>query len=557
MTKLKIHLAQINTIVGDLDGNTQKILQEYQKAQAAEADLAVFCEMTITGYPCEDLWLKKYFIEESNQKLKEILAATKGSKCAIIVGAPSISLNRSKKEITNNSAFLLEDGEVKKVMHKKTLPNYGVFDEKRYFEAESFLSFFEFRNQTLALLICEDIWDLKNLYLLQEQVFDCVISINSSPYASNKQAYRQQIAQQFAKTLKKPLIYLNQIGGQDSLVFDGDSFVLNEVGEMVLSLKKFSEDSAIIELEKGSVAAHYKILQPSHNRLKSDYEACILGLRDYITKNNFSKVMLGMSGGIDSALVAAMAVDALGPKNVKIYALPSRFNSEASMIDAKECAKNLNLTLEVISIENANAAMLSTLYDYCGASSNDDAARLARENLQSRIRGNILMSISNATGALLLSTGNKSEMATGYATLYGDMCGAFNPVKDVYKTQIYDLAKWRNNNVPELSLHKTTKLIPQNILTKEPTAELRENQKDSDSLPPYEILDKILFSLIEEQKSIDQIIKSGFDANLVKKVAKLTYNSEYKRRQSVIGPKISDMSFDKDRRYPMTNLFQK
>jgi NAD+ synthase len=262
-----------------------------------------------------------------------------------------------------------------------------------------------------------------------------------------------------------------------------------------------------------------------------------------------------MSGGIDSALVATIAVDALGAKNVKLYALPSRFNSDSSMVDAKDCARNLDVELEVISIESAFSAMISTVYDYCGSAANSKAADLARENLQSRIRGQILMTISNATGALVLSTGNKSELATGYATLYGDMCGAFNPIKDIYKTQIYNLVKWRNQSFPAFSFYKRTNIIPQAIIIKEPTAELREGQKDSDSLPPYEILDKILFALIEERKSIVEIINTGFEAETVKKVAKLLLNSEYKRRQSVIGPKVSDMSFDKDRRYPITNRF--
>lgn len=581
MKKTKIYLAQINTIVGDLEGNAKKILQEFRKAEAEDADLAIFCEMSVTGYPAEDLWLKKYFIDAANEKIKEILAATKGSRCAMVLGAPHSSLNRANKNIIHNAAFLLENGEVKKIMRKKTLPNYGVFDEKRYFEAESALSFFEFRNQTFAFLICEDIWDLKNLYLLQEQVFDCVISINSSPYSTNKNQYRNHIAQQFTASLKKPFIYLNQVGGQDSLVFDGGSFVLDENGKKVLELKKFAEDSATIDLNKGSVAPDQKLSAKNYEEnfvfsnndatknflqkdeqfftktigIANDYNACLLGLRDYIVKNNFSKVILGMSGGIDSALVATLAVDAIGAENVKLYALPSRFNSESSMNDAKECAKNLRVDLEVISIEKAFATMVSTLYDYCGAAATSKAASLARENLQSRIRGNILMTISNTTGALLLSTGNKSELAVGYATIYGDMCGAFNPLKDLYKTHVYELVKWRNSNVSMISLCKSINLIPQSIVIKEPTAELRDNQKDSDSLPPYEILDKILFALIEENKSIAEIIKSGFDSEIVKKVAKLFYSSEYKRHQAVIGPKISNMSFDKDRRYPITNKF--
>lgn len=567
---MKLYLSQINTAVGDLEGNTAKILRELQEAEKQNCDLAIFHEATITGYPCQDLWQKKYFLQEARQKIDEIIAATKGLKCAVLVGCPLVGIGRAKKEAVYNSALLIENGAIKNIINKKTLPNYGVFDEARYFENSPNLSFVEFCGQTLAILICEDLWDAKNLYLLQEQVFDCVISINSSPYSSSKNAYRRQIAQKFVQSLKKPLVYLNQVGGQDSIVFDGDSFVLNESGQTVLNLKKFAEDAAAIELEKGAIALEQKFssqknyaanedLSKNFNKanLGNDYSACVLGLRDYIYKNNFSQVLLGMSGGIDSALVAAIAVDALGPQNVKIYALPSRFNSESSMVDAKECAKNLGLNLEIISIEKAFATMVSTLYDYCGAASNSKAADLARENLQSRIRGNILMAISNATGALLLSTGNKSEMATGYATLYGDMCGAFNPIKDLYKTQIYDLVKWRNSNVPELFCYQKTNIIPPSIIIKEPTAELRENQKDSDSLPPYEILDKILFALIEEQKSLAEIIKSGFSEDLVKKVAKLFYSSEYKRAQSVIGPKISDMAFDKDRRYPMTNFFQK
>jgi len=277
-----------------------------------------------------------------------------------------------------------------------------------------------------------------------------------------------------------------------------------------------------------------------------DYSACVLGLRDYIRKNNFKNVLLGMSGGIDSALVATMAVDALGSENVVLYALPSRFNSETSMIDAKTCGHNLDLELKIISIENTFNTMLCTL---------GEISDLAKENLQSRIRGNILMAISNNSGALLLSTGNKSELACGYATLYGDMCGAFNPIKDLYKTRVYELANWRNENVANISIFPHKNLIPQNIITKAPTAELRPNQKDSDSLPEYEILDKVLFYLIEEKRSIEEIISFGFEKELIEKIANLVYRSEYKRQQSCLGSKISEMSFDRDRRYPVTNKF--
>jgi len=555
---LKIYLSQINTIVGDLDGNVSKVLDEYKIASEAGCDLAIFCEMTITGYPAEDLWLKKHFIEKSNEKIVEIISATKSSKCAILVGAPSVAINRAKKEIISNSAFLIENGEVKKIIRKKTLPNYGVFDERRYFEPEAALSFVEFRGQTLAIMICEDIWDDKNIYLLQEQIFDAVISINSSPYSANKQKRRDDVVKNIVLQTKKPFIYVNQVGGQDALVFDGSSFVMDESGNKVIKMKDFAKDSAIFELEKGFVAkydAQQKITL-QQNIAASNYNACILGLRDYVGKNNFQKIILGMSGGIDSALVATMAVDALGFENVELYALPSRYNSETSMTDAQNCAKNLECELQVVSIEPMIDAMSFSISNILTAKSkNESAVNLAKENIQARIRGNILMAISNASDALLLSTGNKSELATGYATLYGDMCGAFNPLKDLYKTQVYELANWRNCNIPEISVYKKTELIPQNIINKPPTAELRPNQKDSDSLPDYETLDKILFALIEERKSVENIINSGLDGNLVKKVAKLLQNSEYKRRQAVIGPKISDMSFDKDWRYPMANKF--
>ena len=547
---LKIHLAQINPTVGDLDGNAQKILREFARANEAGCDLVVFSEMVICGYPCEDLWLKKYFVEGAQDKIAEIIAATKGHKCAILLGAPTVGLNRAKKEITHNSAILIEDGRVEKIIHKKTLPNFSVFDEARYFEGSAYFSVVEFRGFDLAILICEDLWHLKNLYLLQEQVFDAVIAINASPYSTKKHLARMRVCENFAKSLGKPLVYVNQVGGQDSLVFDGGSFVLDEEGKEVLRLAEFAEDFGSVEIKKAgprnkcgvtnlecgvtiSDSVSPRRMKGSSCEVERDYLAVVLALRDYVQKNGFHKVLLGMSGGIDSALVAAIAVDALGAKNVSLYALPSRFNSDASMVDALECAKNLGLKLEVISIEETFKALLTTL---------GEVSNLTKENLQSRIRGNILMALSNNSGALLLSTGNKSELACGYATLYGDMCGAFNPIKDFYKTRVYELAKF-------------CKKIPQNILTKAPTAELRENQKDSDSLPEYEILDQILFALIEEQKSVEQIIAAGFEEDLVKKVAKLFYSSEYKRRQSCLGPKVSEMALDKDRRFPITNKF--
>jgi len=560
MSQLKIALAQINTTVGDLDGNLAKILCEYKKAQENGCDLVVFPEMAICGYPCGDLWQKKYFIEEIAEKLELIIQVSNWYDCAILLGAPTYDIER-KKQVLRNSAILIEKGEVKKIFYKKTLPNFSVFDEVRYFAPSGYISNVEFRGQTLAILICEDLWDNKNLFLLKEQILDLVIVINASPYAQNKHLRRLELAQNFCKTLDKNLIYVNQIGAQDSLVFDGSSFVMKKDGEVLLQMRDFVEDFAVVEVAKdGGVSilpltpALSRKGRGSKNELgltpsplagegwgegstlqAQNYNACVLGLHDYIHKNNFQKVMLGMSGGIDSALVAAIAVDALGAENVVLYALPSRFNSQSSMDDALLCAKNLGVKLEIISIETMFEAALQTL---------PQISSLAKENLQSRLRGNILMAISNTSGALLLTTGNKSELACGYATIYGDMCGAFNPIKDLYKTEIYQLAQLKAD------------VIPANILTKAPSAELRENQKDSDSLPEYEILDKILFTLIEEQKSVEEISKN-FDENLVKKIAKLFYSSEYKRQQAVMGPKISNMAFDAERRYQITNKFTK
>jgi len=549
---LKIHLAQINFVVGDIDGNFEKLIKEYEVANLQNCDLVVFSEMAICGYPCEDLWLKEHFIKNCQEKILQIALKTKDKNCAILFGAPIYEVER-KKKVLRNSAILIENGEVKNVINKKSLPNYAVFDEHRYFKPSSHVSNIEFRGFDVVILICEDLWDERNLFLLAEQVFDLIISINASPFEKNKNQQRSIIAQKYTQTLKKPLIYVNQIGGQDSLIFDGASFALDSQGSTTLQMANFAEDFAQISIDEDCeieiISHHQKTFGFIDDNVEKNYQARVLGLRDYIRKNNFHKIILGMSGGIDSALVATIAVDALGSENVELYALPTKFNSQSSLDDAKLCAKNLNVALKIIEIEEIFQTNLKILKSY------ETISSLAEENLQSRIRGNILMAISNSKNALLMSTGNKSEMACGYATLYGDMNGAFNPIKDFYKSEIYQLANFRNQNFCKISDFKNINLIPQNIIDKAPSAELRFDQKDSDSLPDYNELDKILFSLIEEQKSIDETIKLGFEAEIVKKVAKLVLLSEYKRKQAVIGVKISQLSFDKDRRYPTTNKF--
>jgi NAD+ synthase len=549
---LKIHLSQINFVVGDIDGNFEKIIKEYEVVNQQNCDLVVFSEMAICGYPCEDLWLKEHFIKKCQEKILQIATKTKDKNCAILFGAPIYETER-KKKILRNSALLIEDGEVKNVINKKTLPNYGVFDENRYFKPSSHISNIEFRGFDVVILICEDLWDERNLFLLGEQVFDFIIAVNASPFEKNKNQQRLAITQKYSQNLKKPLIYVNQVGGQDSLVFDGASFVLDNQGSTVLQMANFIEDSAQISIAENCeieiISHHQKTFGFIEDNVEKNYQASVLALRDYVRKNNFHKIILGMSGGIDSALVATIAVDALGSENVELYALPTKFNSQSSMDDAKLCAKNLKVAVKIIEIEEIFQKNLTIL------KSHETISSLAQENLQSRIRGNILMAISNSKNALLISTGNKSELACGYATLYGDMNGAFNPIKDFYKSEIYQLANFRNKNLCKISAFKNINLIPQNIIDKAPSAELRFEQKDSDSLPEYHELDKILYALIEEQKSIDETIELGFEAEIVKKVAKLVCVSEYKRKQAVLGVKISQLSFDKDRRYPITNKF--
>ncbi len=392
---------------------------------------------------------------------------------------------------------------------------------------------------------------------MQSKEIDAIITINASPFSINKSQQRYDAAMEFVKPLKKPLIYVNQIGAQDSLIFDGGSFALDKNGRKIVELAEFKEDDSLIKIDNLGLINNQdkepKTIKDINQKLHRIYNSCILGIRDYLSKNNFKKVIIGMSGGIDSAICASMAVDAIGSQNVKLMALPSKFNSKTSFDDANKCSNNLGVKLEAIEIEDIFSSFNKALEKQFSGKKTD----LTEENLQSRIRGNLLMALSNKLGYLLLSTGNKSEMAVGYATIYGDMCGSLNPLKDIYKSDIFELAKWRNRNIPSISIYNKKNIIPKNIIDKEPTAELRENQKDSDSLPEYEILDKILFHLIEEEMSVDEIISLGFKAEIVKKVANLFYNSEYKRKQSVIGIKISEMSFDKDRRYQITNKFCK
>lgn len=547
---LNIRLAQLNFAIGDLDGNYQKILDFYSQYQQ-ESDLIIFSELAICGYPPEDLLFKDYFLDQIEKKIEKLTIYSKGKKSAILIGCPVRIMDSNAKKSLFNSAILIENGHIIDVFHKKSLPNYGVFDEKRYFAPSNNLHNIKFKDINIAVLICEDIWDGKNAFLLQEQNPDLIIAINASPFEQGKLLNRIARVKKFNENLQKNIIYLNQVGANDSLIFDGASFAINKENELILTLKEFAEDESKIAIdEKGDI--DLTVTDFVMSDAERIYNALILGVRNYVLKNNFQNVVIGLSGGIDSALVAAIAVDALGSENVRLIALPSKYNSNQSFIDADDLSNNLGIKLEQIAIQdifNEVEAALKPIFQ-------DHKTNFTEENIQSRIRGLLLMAVSNKFGNLLLSTGNKSELATGYATLYGDMNGAYNPLKDIYKSEVYQLAKWRNENIPTIAKLSRDNIIPENIIIKEPSAELRENQKDSDSLPDYDILDQILYLIIEEQKSEEEIIARNFEPVIVKKIVKLFYNNEFKRQQAVIGPKISKMSFDKDRRYQIGNKFK-
>ncbi|MDA0782653.1 MAG: NAD+ synthase [Rickettsiales bacterium] len=539
--KLNIATAQLNFIVGDLEGNKQKIIAAHKKAHSKGADIIIFSEMAITGYPPEDLVLRKGFQDKSTDIVRELAPYTKNGT-AMLVGC----LWRECDDHIFNAAALLDNGKIEHITSKYDLPNYGVFDEKRVFRAAPLPEPLHFRGVNLGILICEDLWGFKVSKHLEKQGAEILVSINASPFEAKKHNTRMETAKKNVRQTSLPLIYVNQYGGQDELVFEGGSFILDKEAKVSFRQPRWKESLEITQWFKNSDGLWQcksnadEVIES--DRLQNIYEAIKLGLKDYVEKNGFFGVIIGMSGGIDSALSAAVAVDALGKNKVRLVMMPSKYTSDESLADAAECSKLLGVKLESIDIEKAVKAFDEMLADSFEGLSPD----VTEENMQSRIRGNILMALSNKFGHMVLTTGNKSEMAVGYATLYGDMCGGYNVLKDIYKTDVFALAKWLNK-------HGT--VIPENIITKPPTAELRPNQKDEDSLPPYKVLDDILVRLIEERHSIKQIIEHGHPENVVKKVAGLVKLAEYKRRQAPPGPKISMLAFGKDRRYPITNKY--
>ena len=575
MPTLRLGLAQINTTVGDLDGNAAKVLEYVDRARELGVDLLSFPEMTVTGYPPEDLLLRPQFIRDNLAVLQRVVKGCQG--ITVVVGFVD------RDHDVHNAAAIIHDGRLVDVYHKQFLPNYGVFDENRYFQAGTRCPVYVVAGIGVGVSICEDIWYPDDPTRAQAHAgAQVIININGSPYHMGKRRFREQMLATRASDYSVFICYTNQVGGQDELVFDGASMVVSPLGEVLAQAAAFEEELLICDLDVEE-AFQARLHEPRRRKERpasgastsvarvhvSDeplaekkppvqrrcaptmgddaevYSALVLGTRDYVLKNGFRKAVIGLSGGIDSSLVAAIAVDALGSENVVGVAMPSRFSSEGSVRDARELADSLGIQLMTIPIEEPFSAFLDLLSEPFA----DTEFGVAEENIQSRIRGLIIMALSNKFGWLVLATGNKSEMATGYATLYGDMAGGFAVIKDVPKTLVYRLARHRNGLGPKPA-------IPQSVIEKEPSAELRPDQRDVDSLPSYETLDPILEAYVEEDKSVDAIAGMGFDEELVKRVMTMVDRNEYKRRQAPPCVKISPRAFGRDRRLPMANRYK-
>lgn len=545
---LLIAVAQLNPTVGDVAGNLALARRTRESAREAGADLVVFPELFIAGYPPEDLVLKPAFQAACVEAIAAIAADTADGP-AVLIGSPWVEEGK-----LYNSVLLLEAGGIAAVRHKVDLPNYGVFDEKRLFTPGPLPGPIAFKGVRLGVPVCEDIWGADVVECLAETGAEILIVPNGSPYRSSVYAERDNIAVARVVESHLPLLYVNQVGGQDELVFDGASFALNPDRFLALQFPGFVERVRVSKWQR-SDAGWRCIGANMAERIegdRADYAACVLGLRDYVNKNRFPGVVLGLSGGIDSALVAAMAVDALGPERVHCIMLPYRYTSDDSLKDAAAVAEALGVRYDILSIAPAVEGMEQILAPLFEGTQRD----VTEENLQSRVRGTLLMSVSNKFGAMVVTTGNKSEMSTGYATLYGDMNGGYNPIKDLYKSEVFRLSRLRNRWKPADALGPDGIVIPDALIDKPPTAELRENQKDEDSLPPYAVLDAILERLVEGERSVAEIVAEGFDAAIVARVERLLTIAEYKRRQAAPGVKVTVRNFGRDRRYPITNRFR-
>ena len=545
----RIALAQLNPVMGDIAGNLAKARDARAEAAKAGADVILYSELFIVGYPPEDLVLKPALQEDARDAIEKFARDTADGGPAVLIGAPWVDGGK-----LYNACLLLDEGRIAAHTYKYDLPNYGVFDEKRLFAPAPMPGPINIRGVRIGVPICEDIWTPDVVECLAETGGEILLVPNGSPFEAGKEDVRLNLVAARVTEARRPLIYLNQVGGQDELVFDGASLVVNTDRSLAWALPAWEEKIAVTEWRReseGWVCAPGE-LWSGEERSQSIYHAMMLGLRDYVNKNRFPGIVLGLSGGIDSALSAAVAVDALGKDRVRCVMLPSRFTAQESLDDAAECARLLGTDYETIAIETAVNAFGELLAPAFAGRARDTT----EENLQSRIRGVILMAISNKFGPMVLTTGNKSEMSVGYATLYGDMCGGYNVLKDVYKTEVYRLAHWRNQVHPKGALGPSGRVIPENIITRAPSAELRPDQTDQDSLPPYDILDGILECLVEGEMSFEEVVRKGYHPATVKRIEQLLYVAEYKRRQAPPGVKITSRNFGRDRRYPITNAFR-
>jgi NAD+ synthase len=547
--RLVIGLAQIDCTVGDIAGNLARMRAARAEAQAFGADLVMFSELFIAGYPPEDLVLKPAFVEACRTACEEIANETGDGGPAILVGLPW-----GENGHCYNAYALLDNGRIEAIRFKTDLPNYGVFDEKRVFQPGPMPGPVSFKGVRIGIPICEDIWGPDPVECIAETGGEILLVPNGSPYWRGKTNERLSIAVSRIVESKLPLVYLNQFGGQDELVFDGASFGLNADCSLAFQLPAFAEMVGKTVWERG--AKGFVCVNGPHCEIEegdeADYAACVLGLRDYVNKNGFPGVVMGLSGGIDSALCAAMAVDALGPEKVHCIMLPYRFTSHDSLRDAEQCARALNVRYDILPVAPVVEGFEKVLAPIFEGTNAD----ITEENIQSRARGTLLMAISNKFGLMLVTTGNKSEMSVGYATIYGDMNGGFNPIKDLYKMEVFRLAKLRNRWKPRGALGADGEVIAPNILIKPPSAELRANQKDQDSLPPYEVLDSILEGLVEKEMRVADVAALGHGLETVKKIERLLYLAEYKRRQAAPGVKVTKKNFGRDRRYPIVNWFR-
>ncbi|MCH7384034.1 NAD+ synthase [Acinetobacter dispersus] len=535
MKNFKVALAQFSPHIGNIDANTQKMVEQANLAKQQHADLIIFPELSTLGYPAEDLILRPN-LQKRTQKAFAQLSEVKD--ILMVFGF----VHQTEDGHRYNSAAVMKDGQVLGVYNKHNLPNYGVFDEKRYFQEGHQHLVFEYLGHKFGILICEDVWSLNTVKQLSQLNVETVLVLNASPYEVGKPQHRIQTLNELAKQLSLNIVYVNQVGGQDDLIFDGSSFVSSNNGQLVLQIPSFQESIAIAEYDAEQKQFKTADATPALETFAEIYQALVMATRDYVQRSGFPGVILGLSGGIDSALTMAIAVDAIGADKVQAVMMPYTYTSQMSVEDATEQARRMGVTFGIAEIHPIVNSFMQTLFPFFG----NTPADATEENLQARTRGTLLMGLSNKFGNLVLSTGNKSEISVGYCTLYGDMVGGFSVLKDVYKTIVFELAKYRN------TLDETP-VIPERVITRPPSAELRPDQKDQDSLPAYDVLDAILYAYIEEDLSQADIIGKGYEAAVVEKVIRLVDRNEYKRRQGAIGPRISSRAFSRERRYPIVN----